>query len=172
MRGNVTDAMITGDAVVLAVDAESKTFVNVLDVPSATVRLKKDVKIKGQLDYAELTPAGLLYVSRSETGTNAEVNVIDLAKGEPRFKDAIESGKAMSRVDATHAVDGRATLYVFANRDRQLYAVDRAERQLPGAWAARSSSRAARIRSRWRSGPKASCSSRRRTWWCWHAKGR
>jgi outer membrane protein assembly factor BamB len=130
MRGNVTDALITGDAAVLAVDAESKTFVNVLDVATATVRLKKDVKIKGQLDFAELTPAGLLYVSRPDAGTNAEVNVIDLSKGEPRFKDAIESGKSMkSNYDAEryylhHEVEGR-TMYVFANRDRKLYAVDR-----------------------------------------------
>jgi outer membrane protein assembly factor BamB len=130
MRGNVTDALISGESAVLAVDAESKTFVNVLDVASGTVRLKKDVKIKGQLDYAELTPAGLLYVSRPDAGTNAEVNVIDLAEGEPRFKDAIESGKSMkSSYDAEryylhHANEGK-TMYVFANRDRQLYAVDR-----------------------------------------------
>ena len=131
MRGNVTDALIAGEAVVLAVDAESKTFVNVLDVASAAVRLKKDVKIKGRLDYAELTPAGLLYVSRPEAGTNAEVNVIDLATGQPRFKDAIESGKSMSsnRYDADryylhHEIEGQ-TMYVFANRDRRLYAVDR-----------------------------------------------
>src|SRR5206468_10472240 len=58
MRGTVTDALITGGRDVLAVDAESRTFVNVLDVATATVRLKKDVKIKGQLAYAELTPAG------------------------------------------------------------------------------------------------------------------
>ena len=119
MRGNVTDALVTGDAVVLAVDAESKTFVNVLDVAGATLRLKKDVKIKGQLDYAELTPAGLLYVSHSDAGISAEVNVIDLARGEQQFKDAIESNKGMH-----HAVEGN-TMYVFANRDRQLYAVDR-----------------------------------------------
>jgi outer membrane protein assembly factor BamB len=133
MRGNVTDALIAGEAVVLAVDAESKTFVNVLDVAAATVRLKKDVKIKGKLDYAELTPAGLLYVSRPDAGTNAEVNVIDLATGQARFKDAIESGKSMSsnRYDADryylhHEIEGR-TMYVFANRDRRLYAVDREE---------------------------------------------
>jgi putative pyrroloquinoline-quinone binding quinoprotein len=119
MRGNVMAAMDAGDAVVLAVDAESKTFVNVLDVASATVRLKKDVKIKGQLEYAELTPAGLLYVSRSDAGGNAEVNVIDLAKGEQRLKDAIESSKGMH-----YGVDG-PTLYVFSNREHQLYAVDR-----------------------------------------------
>ena len=114
-----------------AVDAESKTYVNVLDVATATVRLKKDVKIKGRLDYSELTPAGLLYVSRPDATTNAEVNVIDLASGEPRFKDAIESGKPMSssgydaeRYSLHHVVEGR-TLYVFANRDHQLYAVDR-----------------------------------------------
>jgi len=121
MRGNVTDALITGDAAVLAVDAESKTFVNVLDVNAATVRLKKDVKIKGQLAYAELTPAGLLYISRPDAGTDAEVNVIDLASGEPKFKDAIEGSK---RSPLPYATEGR-TLYVYATRDRKLYAVDR-----------------------------------------------
>ena len=131
MRGTVTDAMIAGGAAVLAVDAESRTFVNVLDVATATLRLKKDVKIKGQLSYAELTPAGLLYISRPDASTNAEVNIIDLATGEPRFKDAIESGKPLSSGDYKaeryylhHAVEGR-TLYVFANRDHRLYAVDR-----------------------------------------------
>jgi outer membrane protein assembly factor BamB len=131
MRGDVIEGMIAGDAVVLAVDAESKTYVNVLDVASATLRLKKDVKIKGQLDYAELTPAGLLYISRPDASINAEVNVIDLLSGEARFKDAIESGKPMSssgydaeRYFLHHAAEGR-TLYVFANRDHQLYAVDR-----------------------------------------------
>ncbi len=131
MHGKVIDAMVAGDALVLAVDAESRTFVNVLDVATATLRLKKDVKIKGQLAYVELTPAGLLYVSRPDAATNAEVNIIDLAGGEPRFKDAIESGKPLSAEDYKaaryylhHAAEGR-TLYVFANRDHRLYAVDR-----------------------------------------------
>jgi len=133
MRGTVTDAMIVGGSAVLAVDAESRTFVNVLDVATTTVRLKKDVKIKGQLAYAELLPgaAGLLYISRPDAATNAEVNVIDLASGEPRFKDAIESGKPLSsgeyntaRYALHHAVEG-STLYVFASHDHRLYAVDR-----------------------------------------------
>ena len=131
MRGTVTDALVAGGSAVLAVDAESRTFVNVLDVATATVRLKKDVKIKGQLAYAELTPAGLLYISRPDAATNAEVNVIDLDKGEPKFKDAIESGRPLSsgeynaaRYSLHHAVEG-STLYVFASHDHRLYAVDR-----------------------------------------------
>jgi outer membrane protein assembly factor BamB len=131
MQGDVIDGTIAGDAVVLTVDAQSKTFVNVLDVATATLRLKKDAKIKGRVEYAELTPAGLLYVSRPDATTNAEVNVLDLDKGEPRFKDAIESGKPMSstgydaeRYYLHHAIEGQ-TMYVFANRDHQLYAVDR-----------------------------------------------
>src|SRR5881409_701963 len=131
MRGTVTDALIAGGSAVLAVDAESRTFVNVLDVATATVRLKKDVKIKGQLAYAELTPAGLLYISRPDAATNAEVNVIDLEKGEPKFKDAIESGKPLGSGDYNaaryalhHAIEGQ-TLYVFASHDHRLYAVDR-----------------------------------------------
>src|SRR5437773_6897755 len=133
MRGTVTDAMIVGGSAVLAVDAESRTFVNVLDVATGTLRLKKDVKIKGQLAYAELTPGGggLLYISRPDAATNAEVNVIDLASGEPKFKDAIESGKPLSsgdynaaRYSLHHAVEG-TTLYVFASHDHRLYAVDR-----------------------------------------------
>src|SRR5207247_8890314 len=96
IQGKVTDALVAGDAVVLAVDAESRTFVNVLDVATATLRRKKDVKIKGQLAYVELTPAGLLYVSRPDATINAEVNIIDLATGEQKFKDAIESGRPLS----------------------------------------------------------------------------
>ena len=118
MRGRVMEAMVTGDAAVLAVDAESKTFVNVLDVAAATTRLKKDVKIKGQLSYAELTPLGLLYVSHSDATSNGEVNIVDLESGKPRFKDAIESKNLL------YALDAR-TMYVFATKDRQLYAVDR-----------------------------------------------
>ncbi|HEY3221456.1 MAG TPA: PQQ-binding-like beta-propeller repeat protein [Gemmatimonadales bacterium] len=121
MRGTVTDAIVTGGSAVLAVDAESRTFVNVLDVATSTVRLEKDVKIKGQLAYAELTPAGLLYISRAGDATNGEVNLIDLSGGEPKYKDAIEGTRDGGLV---HAVDGR-TLYVFASKDHQLYAVDR-----------------------------------------------
>src|SRR5437660_5859145 len=133
MRGTVTQALIAGGSAVLAVDAESRTFVNVLDVATATVRLNKDVKIKGQLAYAELTPAGLLYISRPDPATNAEVNIIDLTSGQPKFKDAIESGRPWGGNDRDydaaryylhHVVEGR-TLYVFANRDHKLYAVDR-----------------------------------------------
>src|SRR5207247_4803259 len=131
MRGTVTSALITGGSAVLAVDAESRTFVNVLDVATATVRLQKDVKIKGQLDYAELTPAGLLYISRPDATINAEVNIIDLTSGEPKFKDAIESGKPLNADDYKadryllhHAVEG-STLYVFASRDHKLYAIHR-----------------------------------------------
>src|SRR5213594_2471126 len=133
MRGTVTDALISGGSAVLAVDAESRTFVNVLDVATASVRLKKDVKIKGQLAYAELTPAGLLYISRPDPATNAEVNIIDLTSGQPKFKDAIESGRPWGGNDQDydaaryllhHVVEGR-TLYVFANKNHTLYAVDR-----------------------------------------------
>src|SRR5437870_10448492 len=133
MRGTATDAMISGGSAVLAVDAESRTFVNVLDVATATLRLKKDVKIKGQLDYAELSPGGggLLYISRPDAATNAEVNVIDLAAGELKFRDAIESGKPLSSGDynaaryALHHVVEGTTLYVFASHDHRLYAIDR-----------------------------------------------
>lgn len=133
MHGNVTDAMIAGPTAVLAIDAQSRTFINVLDVATASLRLKKDAKIKGQLNYAELTPAGLLYVSRPDAATNAEVNILDLNSGEPKFKDAIESGKPLSSNEDSynaaryylHYAEERNTLYVFANRDHQLYAVDR-----------------------------------------------
>jgi len=120
MRGTVRQAIIAGGSAVLAVDAESRTFVNVLDIATATVRLKKDVKIKGQLAYAELTPAGLLYVSRSDEATNGEVNIIDLTSGEPKYKDAIEGKSAV----LLHAIEGN-TLYAYANKDRHLYAVNR-----------------------------------------------
>src|SRR5204862_7689863 len=118
---------------VLAADAASRTFVTVWDAATATLRLKKDVKIKGRLDYAELTPAGLLYISRPDAATNAEVNVIDLASGDPKFKDAIESGRPWggnpddynaAGYSLHHVVEG-TTIYAFASHDHRLYAVDR-----------------------------------------------
>ena len=121
MRGTVKDAIVTGGSAVLAVDAESRTYVNVLDVSTATVRLNKDVKIKGQLAYAELTPAGLLYISRAGDATNGEVNLIDLSAGQQKYKDAIEGTQ---KAPLVYAVEGRA-LYVYASKDHQLYAVDR-----------------------------------------------
>src|SRR3989454_7339720 len=129
----IRDYKVTGVQTCALPISESRTFVNVLDVATATLRLKKDVKIKGQLDYAELTPGGggVLYISRPDAATNAEVNVIDLASGDPKFKDAIESGKPLSsgdynaaRYSLHHAVEG-TTLYVFASHDHRLYAVDR-----------------------------------------------
>ena len=57
--------------------------------------------------------------------------LMDLATGEQKFKDANESGKPLNQADYKaeryylhHAVEGK-TLYVFANRDHKLYAVDR-----------------------------------------------
>jgi hypothetical protein len=99
------------------------------------VRLSKDVKIKGQLAYAELTPAGLLYISRPDPATNAEVNIIDLTTGEQKFKEAIESGRPWggggnpddynaAGYSLHHVVEG-TTLYVFASHDHRLYAIDR-----------------------------------------------
>ena len=47
MHGKVIDAMVAGDAAVLAVDAESRTFVNVLDVATATLRLEEGCEDQG-----------------------------------------------------------------------------------------------------------------------------
>src|SRR5438046_593834 len=86
-----------------------------------------------RLADGERTPAGLRYISRPDPATNAEVNVIDLATGEQKFKDAIESGKPWggnpddynaAGYSLHHVVEG-ATLYVFASHDHRLYAVDR-----------------------------------------------
>lgn len=132
MPGDVIGGIIAGDSVVLAVDAQSHTYVNVLDVAGAALRLKKNVKINGQLDYAELTPAGLLYISRPDAATSAEAGMIDLASGAPRF-EPIESGRPLSagadgsdaaRYALPYASEGR-TLYVFAHHKHQLYAINR-----------------------------------------------
>src|SRR5439155_26275546 len=75
----------------------------------------------------------LLYSSRPDPATNAEVNIIDLPSRQPKFKDAIESGRPWGGNDQDydaaryflhHVVEGR-TLYVFANKNHTLYAVDR-----------------------------------------------
>ncbi len=171
MRGTVTQALIAGGSAVLAVDAESRTFVNVLDVATATVRLNKDVKIKGRLAYAELTPAGLLYISRPDPATNAEVNIIDLTSGQPKFKDAIESGRPWGGNDQDYDAAITCTTWwrgerCSCSRTATTGSTPSIAMPAPSARsAARSSCRAARIRPPWKSGPPASCSFRRKTSW-------
>src|SRR5260370_13927561 len=74
MHGKVIDAMVAGDALVLAVDAESRTFVHVLDGGTATVRLKKGVKIKVQPPYARHAAPSLLDESGTGPPLNAQAN--------------------------------------------------------------------------------------------------
>jgi len=106
-------------------------------------------------------------VSRSDAATNGEVNVIDLTRGEPKYQDAIEGTKSAALL---HAVDGR-TLYVFTSRDHKLYSVDRQD----GSYRALSPEiklQGTRMRRRWRSAPRGSRSSRRKTSYCSDATGR
>src|SRR5256886_12239631 len=58
---------------------KKKTSENVLHLLTASPRLKKHVKTKGQPAYPQLTPAGTLYLPRYDAATNAEVKSIHIA---------------------------------------------------------------------------------------------
>src|SRR5204862_247940 len=66
-------------------------------------------------------PTAVRYGRSRRTSTDGEVNVIDLSSGEPKYKDAVEGGKNSV---VLHATEG-GTLYVYANKDHHLYAVNR-----------------------------------------------
>src|SRR5437870_5187489 len=81
MRGTVTDALISGGSAVLAVDAEAGPYVRGPDAATASVREKRDGKIKGHPARAERTRAGRRYLSRPDRAADAGVNVTDLGVG-------------------------------------------------------------------------------------------
>ncbi|MDN5199810.1 PQQ-binding-like beta-propeller repeat protein [Fulvivirgaceae bacterium BMA10] len=116
--------------IVLAMQNAEKSFLNILDVEIGQLKFDKSLKIKGELEYTELTNSGLLYITRPDVNSHGEVNIFDLASGTPKFPKSIKSGKPVdqsnynpSKYRLLRAFDGDI-LYVFSNKEKTLYKID------------------------------------------------
>ena len=70
------------------------SFLNILDLKTGELKFDKSEKIHGELDYTELLPCGMLYVTRSDENSNGELNIYDLKTGENKWSKSIRSGRA------------------------------------------------------------------------------
>lgn len=131
LDGGVTNYNFTSAGVVISMQNDSKSFLNILDPKAGRFIFEKSLKIKGILDYSEITPNGLMYITKSDAYTNGEVNFFDMQTGKTLLKNSIESGKPLSSTNYDPSKyrllrsfkDDK--MYVFSNKDMILYEVDK-----------------------------------------------
>ncbi len=105
------------------------SFLNILDLKTGELKFDKSEKIHGMLDYTELLPCGMLYVTRSDENSNGELNIYDLKTGENKWSKSIRSGKTASGVESGanlfQVVSTEDQVYVYAGSENALFSIDK-----------------------------------------------
>ncbi|HEY5825385.1 MAG TPA: hypothetical protein VIT44_13515 [Cyclobacteriaceae bacterium] len=96
-------------------------YLNVLDPATATFKFEKSVKLKGDLVRSELTPKGLLFI------TKREVNILDVNTGSLIWENSIEAGGPSSsdKIRPFPVGNQGDKLFVYSPKDGAVYEVDK-----------------------------------------------
>jgi outer membrane protein assembly factor BamB len=96
-------------------------YLNVLDPATGTLRYEKSVKLKGDLVSSEITPKGLLFI------TKKEVNILDIPTGSLVWDRSIESGTSLSsdKVRPFPTAIKGDKLYVYSPKESAVFEVDK-----------------------------------------------
>ena len=128
--GSVVNIDYVDDDIVLTMADGDKSYLNILDANNGQLKFENSLKIKGVLEYTEMTKSGLLYITRPDVNSNGEINIFDLQSGQPKLAKSIKSGKPLDqskykagKFKLLRAFKGNL-LYVFSNKERTLYEVN------------------------------------------------
>jgi outer membrane protein assembly factor BamB len=96
-------------------------YLNVLDPATGTLKYEKSVKLKGDLVRSELTPKGLLFI------TKREVNILDVNSGSLVWPNSIEAGGPSTgdKVRPFPVGSQGNRLVVYSPKDASVYEVDK-----------------------------------------------
>ena len=125
LPGSVVNHQWVGDLLVLSMQSGEKSFLNILDPANGSFKFRDHLKIKGALEYTEMTPSGLLYFTRANQYGKGEVNIFDLKTGDPRFSKSITS--KFDEEDAHQSLlrDFKEQLvYVYTDDGHALYEIN------------------------------------------------
>lgn len=112
VKGSVLDFRFTEKGLFLATGKTDNAFLNLIDLNTGESKFKKYEKMKGQLEYVEMLPAGLFYVSEYEA------NILDMATGANKWSKSVRKDPGMMLNDGN-------TCYLFSSKDKSVYAVDK-----------------------------------------------
>lgn len=126
--GSVMNIDYIDDDLVLTMADGDKSYLNILDPNDGKLKFENSLKIKGVLEYTEMTKSGLLYITRPDINSIGEINIFDLENGQPKLAKSIRSGRPADASKAgkfklLRAFKGNL-LYVFSNKVRTLYEVN------------------------------------------------
>lgn len=107
----------------MSMQNNDKSFLNILDPKTGTFKFSDHLKIKGVLDYTEMTPSGLLYFTNANQYGKGEVNLFDLDTGRPRFDKSITSKFEKGSTQQSLLRDFKGNL-VFVYSDNALYEIN------------------------------------------------
>ncbi|MDH3711854.1 MAG: PQQ-binding-like beta-propeller repeat protein, partial [Cyclobacteriaceae bacterium] len=125
LPGSVVDYQWVENGLVLSMQSDEKSFLNILDPQRGTFKFSDHLKIKGALDYTEMTPAGLLYFTSATKYGKGEVNIFDLKNGNPKFSKSITAKFGEGSTQNTLLRDFKGQLaYVYTNDGNALYEIN------------------------------------------------
>ncbi len=128
--GSVVNINYIDDDIILVMADGDKSFLNILDVNNDQLKFDNSLKIKGVLEYTEMTKSGLLYITKPDINSLGEINIFDLQNGQPKLAKSIKSGRP---ADQAQFLSGKFRLlrafkdnllYVFSNKAKTLYEVN------------------------------------------------
>lgn len=125
LPGSVVDYQWVKNGLVLSMQSDEKSFLNILDPQNGTFIFDDHLKIKGALDYTEMTPAGLLYFTSATKYGKGEVNIFDLKTGKPKFPKSITAKFGDGAHQTSLLRDFKDQLvYVFTHDGNALYEIN------------------------------------------------
>ena len=128
--GSVVNIDYMDEDIVLTMADGDRSYLNILDINNGQLKFENSLKIKGVLEYTEMTKSGLLYITRPDINSIGEINIFDLQSGQPKLAKSIKSGRP---TDESQFISGKYKLlrafkgnllYVFSNKERTLYEVN------------------------------------------------
>lgn len=125
LPGSVLNHQWVEGELVLSMQSGEKSFLNILNPQTGTFKFQDALKIKGVLDYTEMTPSGLLYFTSANQYGKGEVNLFDLNTGQPRFDKSITARFKEGSPTQSLLRNFKGNLvYVYADDDNALYEID------------------------------------------------
>ena len=125
LPGSVVNYQWIEGELVISMQNGEKSFLNILDPGTGAFKFSDPLKIKGVLDYTEMTPSGLLYFTNANQYGKGEVNIFDLDTGQPKFNKSITSKFDEGSAQRSLLRDFRDNLaYVYSDDDNALYEIN------------------------------------------------
>jgi len=112
VKGSVIDHRVTDKGILIVTGKKEKALINIVNVSTGELLFNKYEKVKGLMEYVEITTSGLLYISEQEA------NILDMTTGLNKWD------KSLTKDKGAFVLDGDM-IYVYSSKGSQARAIDK-----------------------------------------------